>query len=500
MKFPFVLFVGLLASCTSPSPPPPDGKLLAQSLCASCHLVPSPSDLDKKTWEEYVLPRMGYMYGIYPHDSLRQGLFEANAGGTMVEKVGLFPEKPIIDRSKWEAIKSYFLHSAPEQLAPSKSLPLQDSFPRFDVIVPTLRLSPPSTTLVDIRKDQVFIGDVHSQTLYQLDANLAVQRAAKVQKGAVAFQEAPDALRVAVMGSFSPSDQPGGFLLELPFSASSRPRKAIPNLQRPVDMDFADLDGDGLEDVVICEYAKWTGKLAWWKQGEGGNYRPQLLRNKPGAIQAHVLDWNQDGLLDILALFGQGDEGVFVYYNQGAGEFTETPLLRFPPSYGSSSMEVMDWEGDGDMDIIYTAGDNADYPPILKPYHGIRLFINQNSSLSEQFFLPMYGAYGTRIRDFDQDGDLDIAAISFFPDFQADPTGGFRYFENNGGDHFKSYQLPEANLGRWLVMDAGDLDDDGDEDIILGSLAFEVIPPGNYVEEWVERGIPFIILENTLKK
>ena len=30
----------------------------------------------------------------------------------------------------------------------------------------------------------------------------------------------------------------------------------------------------------------------------------------------------------------------------------------------------------------------------------------------------MHGAYNAIPRDFDKDGDLDIAAISFFPDFK----------------------------------------------------------------------------------
>ena len=48
-------------------------------------------------------------------------------------------------------------------------------------------------------------------------------------------------------------------------------------------------------------------------------------------------------------------------------------------------------------------------------------------------------------------------------------------------------------------MDVGDYDSDGDTDLIMGSLAFEVIPDNGLVKKWVEKGIPFIVLENTLK-
>jgi hypothetical protein len=48
-------------------------------------------------------------------------------------------------------------------------------------------------------------------------------------------------------------------------------------------------------------------------------------------------------------------------------------------------------------------------------------------------------------------------------------------------------------------MDSADIDLDGDEDLVLGSLAFEVVPDGGEIEGWVQGGIPFVVLENRLK-
>ena len=41
-----------------------------------------------------------------------------------------------------------------------------------------------------------------------------------------------------------------------------------------------------------------------------------------------------------------------------------------------------------------------------------------------------------------------------------------------------------------------DFDQDGDIDLLLGSLAFEVVPPMGLVDKWVEKGLPFVLLEN----
>ena len=212
-------------------------------------------------------------------------------------------------------------------------------------------------------------------------------------------------------------------------------------------------------------------------------------------------DMNKDGIEDVVALFGQGNEGIDIFYGRGDGQFTPQRILQFSPSHGSSFFSLLDWENDGDLDIIYTAGDNADFSPVLKPYHGIYIYINQGDNHFEQgFFQPMNGAYAAVARDFDHDGDRDLAAISFFPDFTQTPALDFMYLENKGGLDFATPNtFKEALPGRWIVMDAADYDGDGDDDLILGSLAFEVVPPMGLVEKWAEQGIPYVILENKTK-
>ena len=74
-------------------------------------------------------------------------------------------------------------------------------------------------------------------------------------------------------------------------------------------------------------------------------------------------------------------------------------------------------------------------------------------------------------RDYDNDGDLDIAVISFFADYARQPEEGFVYLENKGNFKFQPYTISETSKGRWLTMDAGDLDGDGRVDIVLGNFS-----------------------------
>ena len=116
--------------------------------------------------------------------------------------------------------------------------------------------------------------------------------------------------------------------------------------------------------------------------------------------------------------------------------------MRFPAVYGSSYFELADLNNDGVQDIVYTCGDNADYSTILKPYHGVYLFLNNgDNSFKQVYFYPIHGCYKAIARDIDKDGDIDIAAIAYYADFTNQPEEGFVYLENKGDLDFQSYSL-----------------------------------------------------------
>ena len=182
-----------------------------------------------------------------------------------------------------------------------------------------------------------------------------------------------------------------------------------------------------------------------------------------------IRDFNKDGKPDIMVLMAQAQEHISIYYNEGQGKFSEKKVISLPPVYGASYFELIDFNKDGFQDILLTNGDNWDLSPIRKNYHGIRIYLNDGKdNFKEAWFYPMYGASKALARDFDNDGDLDIAAISFYSDLDK-PEQGFIYLTNEGGFNFKAFSTPEAAVGKWLTMEAGDFDRDGDIDLVLGS-------------------------------
>ena len=276
----------------------------------------------------------------------------------------------------------------------------------------------------------------------------------------------------------------------------------IDSLQRPLQATYADLNGDRREDIVICEFGFRHGALTWFENVGDQRYKKHSLRALPGATRSEVFDFNKDGKPDIVALMAQGDEGVFIYYNEGAGKFREERVLQFPPVYGSNYFQLIDFNKDGWIDVLTTQGDNADYSIVAKAYHGVRVFLNnRKNQFEEKFFLPQYGSQKAMPADFDKDGDLDIVSIAFFPEYEKSPLESFIYWENKGDTAFSPSTFEGAADGRWLTMDAGDFDGDDDTDVILGNADFAAgTVPKKLRERWRAHPVSAIVLENNLVK
>ena len=530
------------------------GERLAQTYCSSCHLAPDPSLLDSRSWEKGVLPAMGPRLGIFAYGFR---LYPNSSRDTNIGK-GYYPSQPLLSYTDWQHILDYYTATSPDSLpGQGRRWPIaMRGLSLFDVREPGLRYRTPATTYIGV---DTFPGergvncyDYHYHRLYRFSPDLRVAdsvadnggivdmvrdgsdwvtcdigvlnpnngKSGKVGRigpvweaeGVGPVREAEGVGPARKAESVGPARKPGGAGKGGTGEGGAggagmgmgggrwvvdTPALYLP-LARPVQLAKADLNGDGRTDWVVCEFGNLKGALSWLENKGGGRYERHIIRAVPGAIRVYVNDYNHDGRPDLWVLFAQGDEGIFLFTNQGNGRFTQQALLRFPPCYGSSYFELVDFNKDGHPDILYTCGDNADFSPVLKPYHGIYIYLNDgHNHFTQRYFFPMNGAYKAVARDFDGDGDLDIAAISFFPDFSHQPEEGFVYLENRGDYDFRPYSLPAAEQGKWLTMDVGDVDGDGRPDIVLGnfSLYSKITPAG--VD--FTKGPPFLLLKNRSK-
>lgn len=476
------------------------GHLLAQGYCQTCHLFPEPALLDKATWENGALPDMAPWLGLAKPN------LERRRDGTVIAEANVFPPSPIISPEDWQAIRDYYKAAAPEKSLPQPPRPpILPNLKQFRIKELPYTRETPMTTLVKIDSNHLYVGDAMTHTLESLNPD-------GEREFAVEFDSAPISLRVqnglldlTLVGRLFPSDDTRGKLLKLhPEKDDMKISKVLGQLRRPTNTTFADLNGDGREDFIISQFGNRVGRFSWFENLGNGTFDEHILIDRPGAIRSEVYDVNGDGLPDIFVLMGQAREGLFLFINRGKGQFEQTPLIEKHPAFGYSYFELVDFNHDGHIDLLTVNGDNGEYPSQPKNYHGIRIYLNDgHNKFFEKWFFPLNGAYKAVARDFDGDGDLDIAAISFFPDYRKSPEESFVYLENKGDWKFEAYTFPQCTAGRWITMDAGDLDGDGDLDIVLGSLVLgpsSTFIPDSLQATWKTNKLPILMLENVQKK
>lgn len=487
---------------------------LSRKWCTGCHVFPSPELLDKNNWDQRVLPQMGYRLGIYKSIT-RDSLIEKGIASSIINKAGVFPANQLVSNEEWEMIRQFFLDRAPDSLPMTEWPKVKKRLTTFKVIQPKAKQERPFTTAIeyDQRSRLYFLANSQTESskikIYDSNTESLVELGMPLPISQMAIRS--DTLWVLMMGHLVPSDEPAGALVKAFKGPDGTSYKGggfsliLNRLQRPVHVTYSDLDQNGQEDILVCEFGNHTGGLSLYLKEGNQKYSKKLINPNPGAIRAKVVDINNDSHPDIVALMAQGDEGIDIYYNQGSANFERERVLRFPPSYGSMSFSLVDFNHDGYLDILYVNGDNGDYSQILKPYHGIRVYLNDGTNhFNESFFFHQNGAYKAIAGDFDQDGDLDIASISFFPDFLGNPEEGFIYLENESIKASELRFTPSTFAGsgkaRWITMNTADIDHDGDDDLLLGSFTgMEIIQDSTraILDELIKSSPPFLILENT---
>ncbi len=467
---------------------------MVKKYCTNCHISVSPDLLDKETWQRNVLPAMGTLLGI----STWSGQYfpkDIHAGISIVE---------------WQKIVDYFLENAPARLVASKSEEPVLSDADFSIETPsdydTSNVALTTMVKFDTANNLIYSSEALSKSLFVWDRNLKVKTKQTFDSPVVDI----DVLKgenvtqienlITTIGILTPSDIPRGKLLMTKNGNLQNLTVIAKELTRPVSSLMADFNKDGLDDIVVCGFGNMVGELYLLKQTKDGKYKKTILTSQPGATKAEIGDFNKDGWPDIMCLFAQGEEGIWMYLNDRKGGFKVKNILRFPPVYGSSSFQLVDFNRDGFKDILYTAGDNSDYSRILKPYHGIYIFKNNGENKFEQsFFYPVNGSTKAIAADFNNDGRMDLAAIAFFPDSENNPRESFMYLMQDEPNKFTAYTAAIEKMGKWICMDVDDIDHDGFPDIVLGNFSLAGFDQSAAKSSWNTK-LPFIILKNRFKK
>src|SRR5262245_20071388 len=98
-------------------------------------------------------------------------------------------------------------------------------------------------------------------------------------------------------------------------------RILIEGIPRAADARAADLDGDGDLDIAVAAFGYDEGETLWLRNMGGGRFERQVLLGLSGAINVELVDVDGDGDRDIACLVSQEWEEVFLFINDGRGNF-----------------------------------------------------------------------------------------------------------------------------------------------------------------------------------
>lgn len=228
------------------------------------------------------------------------------------------------------------------------------------------------------------------------------------------------------------------------------------NAITPQKVFAADIDGDGKIDIISMDQG--SDSINWYRNIGGGFAPPDSVGPLEEGRDIAVGDIDGDGDMDIIgsrANTSSSTVNLFIYKNlDGNGNFGPPIPIATPNTLGGRTIKIVDIDGDGKNDILAGTGDD-DTLAWYRNLDGNGTFDTGNIIISNYV-----NGYGIDVGDIDGDGDLDIVAGTLNYNIMS-------WFENlDGAGTFGPPKEIGSSGMAVLSVFLADMDGDGDLDVI----------------------------------